>query len=163
MNKAFLSLGSNRGNRQEYLQNAITMLQKTGGKVRGESSIYETQPWQMSDSTNFLNQVIMLETALDAQALMDVIIQTETSMGRIRTKTGYEPRTIDIDILFFNDEVINSSSLTVPHPQIPKRRFVLEPLCELAPEYIHPTLKKSLKQLLSECPDTHTIAKLVSK
>ena len=163
MNSAFLSLGSNRGNRQEYLQNAIAMLEKRAGKVSKRSSIYETQPWNMSDSTNFLNQVILIETALDAPALMEIIIETETSLGRIRTKSGYEPRTIDIDILFFNDTVINSELVTVPHPQIPKMRFVLEPLCELAPEYIHPLLKKSLKQLLSECPDTHTIAKLVSK
>ena len=163
MNSVFLSLGSNRGNRQEYLQTAITLLEKKAGKLLKSSHIYETQPWQMTDDINFLNQVIWLETTLDANQIMELIIETETSMGRIRAKSGYEPRTIDIDILFFNDAVITSPSLRVPHPLIAQRRFILEPLCELAPDYIHPVLKKTIKQLLSDCPDKHSIRKFASK
>ncbi|HXB10702.1 MAG TPA: 2-amino-4-hydroxy-6-hydroxymethyldihydropteridine diphosphokinase [Bacteroidia bacterium] len=163
MNRVFLSLGSNRGNRQEYLQTATNVLEKRVGNLLQVSHIYETEPWKMNDGTNFLNQVILLETSLDAQEIMALIIETETSLGRIRSTSGYEPRTIDIDILFFNEEVIKSPSVTVPHPLISERRFILEPLCELAPNYIHPKLKKSLKQLLADCPDKHTIARFMSK
>ena len=163
MNSVFLSLGSNRGNRQEYLQTALSFLEKRGGKVLKASHIYETQPWKMTDDTNFLNQVIWLETNLDASQMMELIIETETSMGRIRAKSGYEPRTIDIDILFFNEDILNSPSLTIPHPLIAQRRFILEPLSELAPDYIHPLLKKTIKQLLSDCPDSHSISKFASK
>ncbi len=163
MNRVFLSLGSNRGNRQEYLQTAVSALEKKAGKVLKASHIYETEPWKMNDGTNFLNQVILLETSLDTQQIMDLIIETETSLGRIRSTSGYEPRTMDIDILFFNEKAITSPSVTVPHPLISERRFILEPLCELAPNYIHPLLKKSLKQLLADCPDKHTIARFMSK
>ena len=163
MNRVFLSLGSNRGNRQEYLQTAVSALEKKAGKVLKASHIYETEPWKMNDGTNFLNQLILLETSLDSQQIMTLIIEMETSLGRIRSTSGYEPRTIDIDILFFNEEIIESESITVPHPLISERRFILEPLCELAPNYIHPLLKKSLKQLLADCPDKHTIARFMSK
>src|SRR5580700_8939909 len=111
MSTVFLSLGSNRGNRQEYLNNAMHQLEKRAGKVVQVSHIYETQPWKMTDEALFLNQVMSLETSLNSQQIMDLIIETETSMGRVRLKLGYEPRTIDIDILFFNDEIIKSSSL----------------------------------------------------
>jgi 2-amino-4-hydroxy-6-hydroxymethyldihydropteridine diphosphokinase len=163
MNKVFLSLGSNRGNRQKYINDAIVILEKKGGKMLRTSFVYETEPWKMNDGTNFLNQVILLETSLDAQQIMNLIIETETSMGRIRSKAGYEPRTIDIDILFFNEEIIESLSVIVPHPLVSERRFILEPLCEIAPNYIHPILKKSLKQLLVDCPDKHSIGRFVSK
>src|ERR1700722_6906409 len=123
----------------------MRQLEKKAGNVLQVSHIYETQPWKMTDETLFLNQVILLETTLNAQQIMDLIIETETSMGRVRSKSGYEPRTIDIDILFFNNEIIKSSSLIIPHPLIAERRFILEPLCEIAPNYIHPLLKKTLK------------------
>ena len=138
-------------------------LEKRAGKVVQVSHIYETQPWKMTDEALFLNQVMSLETSLNSQQIMDLIIETETSMGRVRLKLGYEPRTIDIDILFFNDEIIKSSSLTIPHPLIAERRFILEPLCEIAPNYIHPLLKKTLKQLLADCPDKHSIARFMLK
>ena len=125
MNKAHLSLGSNRGDRIGNLNKAINLLSTWAGNLIRVSSIYETPPWKMADETNFLNQVLVIETKLPAEKLLDMILQIESIMGRIRTAKGYEPRTIDIDILFFNDEIINNERLTIPHPLIQERKFVL--------------------------------------
>lgn len=164
MNHVYLALGSNRGDRRNNLQNAIKLLVEKAGKIVCASSLYETQPWQMNDATQFLNQVVLLDTGLTAPDLIKVILGIEESMGRVRSNnTIYESRTIDIDILFFNNEILNSSLLTIPHPQITKRRFVLEPLSEIAPAYIHPQLNKSVSELLSSCTDEHSISKLVSE
>lgn len=164
MNHVYLALGSNRGDRQNNLLTAIKKLEEEAGKIALVSSLYETQPWQMNDATHFLNQVILLDTGLTAPNLIKVIFTIEESLGRARSNSNvYEPRTIDIDILFFNNEILNSSILTIPHPQIAKRRFVLEPLSEIAPAYIHPQLNKSVTELLSSCTDEHSISKLVSE
>jgi 2-amino-4-hydroxy-6-hydroxymethyldihydropteridine diphosphokinase len=164
MNHVYLGLGSNRGNRADNLNQAIKGLEEKTGKVIVVSSIYETQPWQMDDATSFLNQVIAMDTELSAPELMKLILQLEESMGRVRTKAiGYEPRIIDIDILFYNNDILHCDFLIVPHPQIENRRFVLEPLAEVAPDYVHPSLQKSIKQLLSDCPDKLFITKFVSK
>lgn len=163
MNKAYLSLGSNRGNRKNNLERAIELLSEWAGDVVTVSSVYETPPWQMNDRTNFFNQVLLLETTLDPAQLIDTIILVETMMGRKRTGKKYEPRIIDIDILFYNDAEINTEELTIPHPLIPQRRFVLEPLTEIAPGFMHPALKKTMAQLLDECEDKSEIRKFVSK
>lgn len=163
MNRAYLSLGSNRGDRDGNLEKAIKLLSDWAGNIVAESSLFETLPWKMIDSTDFLNQVILLETALPAEKLMDVIFQIETLMGRVRTQKKYEPRTIDIDILFFNDEIIETDGLTVPHPLMQQRRFVLEPFAEIAPDFIHPVFQKSIRGILKECPDKSKVRKLVSK
>ena len=163
MNKAHLSLGSNRGDRIGNLNKAINLLSTWAGNLIRVSSVYETPPWKMADETNFLNQVLVIETKLPAEKLLDMILQIESIMGRIRTAKGYEPRTIDIDILFFNDEIINNERLTIPHPLIQERKFVLEPLNEISAEYVHPVLQKSIMQLLGECGDKSTVRKLVSK
>jgi 2-amino-4-hydroxy-6-hydroxymethyldihydropteridine diphosphokinase len=163
MNKTYLSLGSNRGDRMVNLERAIKLLGEWAGNIMLVSSLYETPPWRMADETNFLNQVLLMETKLDATELMDIIIQIELIMGRVRTTTGYEPRTIDIDILFYNEQIINNGRLTIPHPLIQLRRFILHPLNEIAPEFVHPVLKKSIGQLLLECEDKSAIRKPVSK
>jgi|SRR6185312_12051562 len=163
MNKVYLSLGSNRGNRSANLERAITLLSEWAGDVATVSSVYETPPWQMTDKTNFFNQVLLLETAFDPAQLIDTIILVETMMGRKRTGIKYEPRIIDIDILFYNDAQINTEELTIPHPLIAQRRFVLEPLTEIAPGFMHPLLKKTVTQLQDECEDKSKIKKLVSK
>lgn len=162
MNHVYLSLGSNRGNREDYLRKAIDLLGKTGS-VTKVSSLYETQPWKMVDSTNFINQAVLLDTTLDAEHLMANIIHIEQSLGRVRGGKNYEPRTIDIDILFFNNDVVMSPNLTIPHPYIQERRFVLEPLAEIAPLYIHPILKKTVSQLLADCPDSLLASRLISE
>ncbi len=163
MNKAYLSLGSNRGDRTANLEKAIKLLSEWVGDIIRISSQFETPPWKMTDATNFMNQVLLLETKKDAEELIDIIIQIELIMGRVRSAKGYEPRTIDIDILFFNEQIINNNRLTIPHPLIQERRFVLEPLNEIAPEFIHPLFKKTSRQLLLECEDKSTIRKSVSK
>jgi 2-amino-4-hydroxy-6-hydroxymethyldihydropteridine diphosphokinase len=164
MNRVYIALGSNRGDREKNLRDAIKLIEEKAGKVLSVSSVYETEPWQMNDSVSFLNQVILMETKQDGATLMEMLIQIEKSMGRIRHHgVGYESRTIDLDILFFNNEVIQSESLVVPHPQIAKRRFVLEPLAEIAPDYVHPVLKKTMLHLLKSCADKHSVRKFVSK
>ena len=163
MNKAYLSLGSNRGNRTANLNRAVNLLSEWTGNVNKVSSLYETPPWKMDDETDFINQVLLLETTLSAPELIDTIILVESMMGRQRMSKKYEPRIIDIDILFFNDEIINTEELTVPHPLIQERKFVLEPMTEIIPGFIHPVFKKSMVQLLSECEDKSEIRKLVSK
>jgi 2-amino-4-hydroxy-6-hydroxymethyldihydropteridine diphosphokinase len=164
MNIAYLALGSNRGNREENLRTAIKLIEEKAGKVLLASSIYETQPWQMDDDTSFFNQVIQIETPLPAIALMKTLISIEEFMGRIRQKrAGYESRIIDIDILFFNNDIIQTESLVVPHPHISDRKFVLEPLAEIAPTYIHPSLQSAIKQLLKDCKDMCLVTKIVLK
>ncbi len=163
MNKAYLSLGSNRGDRMANLEKAIKLLGEWAGNITRVSSLYETPPWKMSDETNFMNQVLLIETKLDANELMDIIIQIELIMGRVRTTKGYEPRIIDVDIIFYNEQIINNDRLTIPHPLIQERRFILHPLNEIAPEFMHPVLKKSIGQLLLECEDKSAIRKSVSK
>jgi 2-amino-4-hydroxy-6-hydroxymethyldihydropteridine diphosphokinase len=163
MNKAYLSLGSNRGDRQSNLNKAIELLNNKAGKVVSNSLLYETQPWKMEDETMFINQVILLETELDAGTLMDLLLEIETSMGRVRTAAKYEPRIIDIDILFFNNDLISSEKLTVPHPFIQERRFVLAPMAEIAPEYVHRVFNKKIYELLTVCKDNSRVVKLVLK
>jgi len=157
MSKAYLSLGTNRGKRIENLANAINLLSEWAGDVVVISSTYETPPWRMVDRTNFFNQVLLVETTLPALQLIDTLILIESMMGRQRTSEKYEPRIIDIDILFFDEEIINTEGLTIPHPLIKERRFVLEPMAEIASEFIHPVFKKSISQLLVECEDKSDI------
>jgi 2-amino-4-hydroxy-6-hydroxymethyldihydropteridine diphosphokinase len=161
--KAYISLGSNKGNREENLQKSIALLNEKAGKVIAFSSVYETEPWKMDDAMSFLNQVILLETELSAENLMDILLQIENLLGRIRTQGKYESRTIDMDILFYNNEVQTTGKVIIPHPHIQERRFVLEPLFEIAPELVHPVLKKSISQLLDECKDGYAVAKTMSE
>jgi 2-amino-4-hydroxy-6-hydroxymethyldihydropteridine diphosphokinase len=163
MNSVYISLGSNLGNREANLLKSIELLNKTVGKVIAVSSLYETEPWKMGDVTSFINQVILLETTLSADKLMELLLETEMQMGRVRTSKKYESRAIDIDILFFNDTIISSDKLTVPHPYLHQRKFVLEPLAEINPGFIHPKLKKDITRLLLECEDAYSVAKVMSK
>jgi 2-amino-4-hydroxy-6-hydroxymethyldihydropteridine diphosphokinase len=152
MNEAYLLTGGNIGNRLEYLTKAKEEVRKRCGSVLQESSIYETAAWGMEEQEAFLNQVLKIETSLDPEHLLKSILQIEEELGRKR-HLKYGPRTIDIDILFFNDNVIDQQGLKIPHPQIQNRRFVLVPLNEIASNKIHPAYQKSVSQLLDECPD----------
>jgi 2-amino-4-hydroxy-6-hydroxymethyldihydropteridine diphosphokinase len=158
MNKTYLLLGSNMGNSQQQLSMAIKNITRQVGKVTRKSKLYVTAAWGNSNQPDFLNQVIIVETKLTALQVIEVILNIEIKMGRVRT-TKNAPRIIDIDILFFNKEIIAEENLDVPHPQIQNRRFVLIPLNELSPNFKHPVLNKTMHQLLKICPDTLTVKK----
>ena len=155
----FISLGGNLGNTLEIFKNSYLEIEKKIGRITAFSKIYQTAAWGKTDQPDFLNQVIEVATSLDATETLQRILSIEKSMGRIRTEKN-APRVIDIDILFFNNEIITRSDLTVPHPEIQNRRFVLTPLYEIAPQMIHPLLNKSIEQLLLMCPDPLAVKKI---
>ncbi|MEO6637453.1 MAG: 2-amino-4-hydroxy-6-hydroxymethyldihydropteridine diphosphokinase [Ginsengibacter sp.] len=153
MNTLYVLVGGNMGNRRENLEKALSWLEKEIGMVTKSSSIYETEAWGNNAQPDFYNQAHIIDTKLSAIEAMKNILEIEQKMGRVRTLKN-AARLIDIDILFFNVEVINEPGLIVPHPEIANRRFVLAPLNELSPDLIHPFLHKSIHQLLSTCEDS---------
>ena len=159
MNKIFLIVGGNLGNRKKNLQTAATFIDEQVGAIIQSSKIYETEPWGVTDQPAFYNQVHLVKSKLNAQTIIDTILKIEEKMGRVRTIKN-AARIIDIDILFFNEEIINEPNLVVPHREIPNRRFVLMPLNEIAPLMIHPVLKKNISELLSTCKDQLKVAPL---
>lgn len=158
MNKTYLLLGSNIGNSKKQLSRAVSLIEKQVGKIGRLSGIYQTAAWGNINQPDFLNQVIVVETKLTALQTMQILLHIEKKMGRIRTVKN-APRIIDIDILFFNKEIINSKELIVPHPQLQNRRFALAPLNELSPHFIHPVIKKTVHWLFIHCPDNLNVKK----
>lgn len=159
MNRAFLIIGGNLGDRLVFLNRAKELIGAGAGTIVEASSIYETAPWGKQDQPGFLNQLIVVDTLLSAVELLECLLGIENKMGRKREeKLG--PRTIDIDILFFNDEIIATDTLVVPHPHMADRRFVLAPLCEVAPRKIHPVSNKTVEEMLDECSDPLEVVKL---
>jgi 2-amino-4-hydroxy-6-hydroxymethyldihydropteridine diphosphokinase len=158
MNIIYLLLGSNIGNSKASLTKAITLIEKQIGTVTRQSGLYSTAAWGNIKQPDFLNQVVIAETELTPLQTMRIILNIEKKMGRVRTVKN-APRIIDIDILFFNKEIIDLPDLTIPHPQIQNRRFVLVPLNQLSPNMKHPVLKKTVHQLLMHCPDKLNVKK----
>ena len=150
MNGIYLLLGSNLGNRLEYLKEAANLLAKQKIKIIDESSIYETEPWGQKNQDWFLNIILEVTTSLDPNSLLTTILSIENQLGRNR-KEKWGERCIDIDILYFFNEELTTEKLNIPHPGIPDRRFTLVPLAEMAPLEIHPTLNKNHIELLAEC------------
>ncbi len=159
MNQLYILLGSNLQDPKKQLLLAQTSIAKYIGVVNRRSALYATAAWGNTNQPDFLNQVIIAETALTAAQTMQAILNIEKKMGRIRTKKN-APRIIDIDILFFNKAVIQTKDLVVPHPQIQNRNFVLVPLNELSPNFKHPVLYKTIHHLLRICPDQLTVNKI---
>ncbi len=155
-NKVFLGLGSNLGNRSENLLMAQKLIEDKVGKTLSKSSIYETAAWGITEQNAFLNQVLEIETIFSPNAVLHLVLKIEKDMGRIR-EIKWGERSIDIDVLYYNNEIISTENLTVPHPFIQERKFVLVPLCEIAAAFIHPKLKKSNLELLKNCQDSGEI------
>ncbi len=159
MNKTYLLLGSNLGNPKEKLATAQQFIQKKIGPIVCQSAIYQTAAWGNTQQPDFLNQVIIVNNKLDPQETMQTILGIEESMGRVRTEKN-AARLIDIDILFYGKMIIDEKTLTIPHPFIAQRRFVLVPLDELSPLFIHPVLNKNIHELLLDCPDKLDVKKI---
>lgn len=147
-----LLFGSNLGDRTLHIQRAMKSVQDEVGKAEKISSIYETEPWGVSDQPNYLNAAMIIHTHLSPQQLLSLLKRIEMEEGRVDQKK-YASRTLDIDILFYDDLVLNSKEVTIPHPKLHLRKFALVPLAELGMNLIHPTLNKSIDELLKECPD----------
>jgi 2-amino-4-hydroxy-6-hydroxymethyldihydropteridine diphosphokinase len=160
MKEAFLGLGSNLGNREEILSKAIKMIGESLGKIVSVSSLYETEPWGFKSNLKFLNMVLCIETKYTPSGLIGRILMIESQLGRVRCESQNSSRTIDIDILLFDDDIIEEDTLTIPHPRMHERKFVLVPLCEIAPEVVHPVLKKKVNELLEDCNDTSKVTLL---
>jgi 2-amino-4-hydroxy-6-hydroxymethyldihydropteridine diphosphokinase len=159
MINVFLLLGSNLGNRELFLQQAVQFIEQNIAPVTKASGIYETQSWGKTDEPDYLNQVVQLQTELPAQTVLERILNIEIMLGRKRD-VKWGSRIIDIDILFYGDNIINEPGLIIPHPELHNRRFTLEPLEELASDLIHPVLKKSILKLKKELKDGLIVKKL---
>ena len=152
MNAAYLLIGGNLGDRLFFLAAAQEKMKQKGIVVSRQSSIYETEPWGISDQPSFLNQVLEVSTILTPKALLDQLLLVEQELGRVRTQKNGS-RTIDIDILYFENEKINLPGLHIPHERIAIRKFVLIPLSELIPDFIDPAVGKSVNSMLQNCQD----------
>jgi len=159
MNITYLLLGSNEGDRISWLRKGKEQIELYCGASNIVSSIYQTAAWGLEEQPDFLNQVICIQTFLKPGELLLCIQQIENNLGRQRT-VKWGQRTLDIDILLYDNAVINSPDLNIPHPFLEKRRFTLAPLCEIAPNLVHPQLNKTMRQLLEDCPDTLPVRKL---
>ena len=160
MNKVFLGIGTNLGDREDNLRKALTNIEEHIGRVVSSSSVYETAPWGFDAMDDFLNMVVTVETDYSPSELLKKIVMIESSLGRERNQDRYSSRIIDIDILFYDDLVLKENGLKIPHRLIHERKFVLVPLCEVAPDLIHPLYGKSISVLLDECRDRSKILKL---
>lgn len=158
MHQAYLLLGSNQGDRTSYLNQARERL-KTLGSIRQCSSFYETAAWGFTEQPAFLNQALLLETELEPLMLLASILHIEQNLGRER-KERYGPRTLDIDILLYDNLIFQHERLTIPHPELTNRRFALTALSEIAGTAVHPVFKRTLDELLTQCSDSLAVTRL---
>ena len=149
MHKAFIALGSNLGDKRKNIEIAIEKIKEKGINILKVSSIIETEPYGYKDQDSFLNAVCLVETSLDPFSLLKVLLNIEEEMGRKRTfKWG--PRNIDLDIIFYDDLVIESEELIIPHPDAHNRTFVMGPISEIEPDFVHPVLKRKVIDIYND-------------
>jgi 2-amino-4-hydroxy-6-hydroxymethyldihydropteridine diphosphokinase len=153
VDNVFLLLGSNQGDAGQNIASARERIEQHSGKIIRMSPLYQTKPWGFDSQDLFINQALQLQTSVPAEKLLEELLSVEKSMGRVRMMRGYESRIIDIDILFYNSLVMKTDSLVIPHPRLHLRNFVLYPLCDIAPGFMHPILKKTMAQLKDHSPD----------
>jgi len=158
-----LLLGSNLGDRLSNLNKAYNKISESTREILVSSSIYETEPWGFQHKNLFLNQVLVVNTDLSPESLLHLLLKIEKELGRKRRQKRFQARIIDIDILFYDDLIISTNKLKIPHPKLHERRFVLEPLNEILPDLIHPVLLKSVARLLKESKDPLLVRKLFEK
>ena len=159
VNSVYLLLGSNLGDSKSYIENAKSNILQQIGLISKQSSYYSTAAWGQTEQSDFINQVILVDTHLNATDTIEIILNIEAKMGRVR-KEKNEPRLIDIDILFFNNDILNSPSLTIPHPLLQERNFVLQPMNELSPAFMHPIFNKTINELMILCKDNLAVKKI---
>lgn len=160
MPEAWIGLGSNLGDRKEYLRAALTGLRRCGG-LRRASSLFETEPVGLKEQGAFLNAVACVETALPPRILLDALLGIESEQGRTR-RVRFGPRTLDLDLLFYGDAIVDEPGLRLPHPRLHERRFVLAPLCEAASNLVHPVLRLTAAELLARLDDPSRVALIES-
>jgi len=160
MNTVYLLLGGNLGEVKNTFEKAITHLENKIGKVTQKSSLYQTEPWGNKNQPKFINQAIEVKSNLFCPAVLEHILEIEAVLGRKRNDIQWSERIIDIDILFYNNQVIHLNNLIVPHPHLHNRNFTLVPLTEIVPDFIHPILNKTIKNLLNESTDQLKVKKL---
>ena len=156
----YLLLGSNLGDKVKLIRKAKSYLEKKVGPIINESSLYKTEAWGNNLMPDFLNQLLIVETKISAEVILSIIFEIENKMGRIRKEDQYISRTIDIDILFYDNLIIKSKNLNIPHPKIEERRFVLIPLAQIAPDLIHPVTGEKISKLLEICKDNLSVQKM---
>lgn len=157
MHNAVILLGTNKGKLLSNLEQAIELIEKRCGYVVKRSLVYETEPWGLTDQPFFLNQVIEISTGLTPRNLLNQLLDIEAGMGRKRS-VKWEPRLIDLDILFYEDGIVKESGLTIPHQHLHERRFTLVPLAEILPDFVHPILGKTTTELLNGLADQSRVA-----
>ncbi len=160
MHKVFLGIGGNIGNKRQNFEKVFQLLENRIGKVTDSSAIYESPPWGFQSENIFWNQVLIIETKLEAEEILWKILEIEDLFDRKREKERYSSREIDIDILYFNDQFMETKSLIIPHPKIQHRKFVLVPLNEIAPNLKHPLFRLTNLELLENCRDESVIKKI---
>lgn len=159
MNTAILLIGGNLGDRAGNLQKAVQLIAAEAGEVIKTSALYQTAPWGAVDQPDYLNQALEIRTAMAPLTLLHTLLEIERKIGRIR-QGKWGSRVIDIDFIFYNDAILSLPDLKLPHPRMQSRQFVLVPLMEIVPDYMHPVLHKTVHQLLQECPDELSVEKL---
>ncbi len=160
MHKTVLLLGSNLGDSKALILKAKNLLEINLGPCVLNSSLYKSEAWGFDTTDSFLNQVLVFDSDLNPKEILHIALDIEDKLGRERISDGYSSRTMDIDLLFYDQEIIKEDNIEIPHPRLHLRRFTLEPLVEIMPDFVHPIIHKTLHKLLVNCTDNLSVIKL---